>query len=69
MAALLVGAVVSGTWMVYAGYRAKPPAGTTDVLAYPQVALESSPGTEGWHDFAWSGRSTSAGSHASSPPP
>lgn len=52
MAAISWLAVVTGTWMVYPGYRAKPPAGTTDLLAYPQVVLESSPDTAGWHGFA-----------------
>lgn len=52
MAAISWLAVMTGTWLVYPGYRAKPPAGTTDLLAYPQAALQASPNTAGWHDFA-----------------
>ncbi len=37
MAAISWLAVVTGTWVVYPPYRAEPPAGTSDLLAYPQV--------------------------------
>jgi hypothetical protein len=42
--------VLSGTWMVYPGYRAEPPEGTVDVQAYPKFALEQD-GLYFWHDF------------------
>lgn len=43
--------VISGTWMVYDGYRATPPpgAGTT---AYPKADLLADPATAVWHTFA-----------------
>jgi hypothetical protein len=43
--------VLSGTYLVYPWYRAKPPAGATDLSGYPQKLLLSSPLTAGWHDF------------------
>ena len=51
MAALAWLTVISGTYIVYPWYRAIPPAGTTDLSAYPQRLLQSSPLTTGWHDF------------------
>ena len=43
--------VLSGTYLVYPWYRAKPPAGTTDLTGYPQRLLLSKPLTAGWHSF------------------
>jgi uncharacterized membrane protein len=43
---------VSGTWLVYPGYRAPPPAGAEDMSAYPKAALTAEHDTELWHTFA-----------------
>src|SRR5271167_3043059 len=43
--------VLSGAYLIYPWYRAAPPAGVTDLSAYPQRLLLSSPLTAGWHDF------------------
>jgi hypothetical protein len=51
MAVLAWLAVISGSYIVYPWYRAIPPAGTTDLTAFPQRLLLSSPRTAGWHDF------------------
>ena len=51
MAALAWLTVISGSYIVYPWYRALPPPGTTDLAAYPQRFLLSSPLTAGWHDF------------------
>jgi hypothetical protein len=51
MAALAWLATLSGAYVVYPWYRAVPPAGTTDLSAYPQRLLLSSPMTAGWHDL------------------
>ena len=49
MAALSWLTVLSGAYLVYPWYRAKPPAGTTDLSEFPQKLLLSSPKTAGWH--------------------
>jgi hypothetical protein len=41
--------VLSGAYIVYPWYRVKPPAGVTDLAAYPQRHLLASPTTAGWH--------------------
>ena len=51
MAALAWLTVLSGSYIVYPWYRANPPAGATDLSAYPQRLLLSSPLTAGWHDY------------------
>jgi hypothetical protein len=51
MAALAWLTVLSGSYIVYPWYRANPPAGMTDLSAYPQRLLLSSPLTAGWHDY------------------
>ena len=43
--------VITGTWIVYIWYRAKPPAGTTDLTAFPRSFLLSKPSTAEWHKF------------------
>lgn len=43
--------VLSGAYIVYPWYRAIPLAGTTDLSAFPQKLLMSSPTTIGWHSF------------------
>lgn len=44
-------AVISGTYIVYPWYRAKPPADVTDFANYPRSFLLSSEHTAGWHEF------------------
>jgi hypothetical protein len=51
MAALAWLTVLSGTYLIYPWYRAKPPPGAHDLSAYPQRLLISSPMTTGWHDL------------------
>jgi hypothetical protein len=51
MAALAWLAVLAGAYLVYPWYRARPPAGTTDLSGYPQRLLMSNPATTGWHDI------------------
>lgn len=41
--------VLSGAYLIYPWYRAKPPPGTRDLSAYPQKLLLSHPATAGWH--------------------
>jgi hypothetical protein len=45
-------AVITGTYLVYPGYRAKPPEGVTNLAAYPQQFLQADPNLTFWHDFA-----------------
>jgi len=42
--------VITGTWIVYPWYRAKPPTGA-DLKMFPKALLISSPNTAGWHNF------------------
>ncbi|HEY3002992.1 MAG TPA: hypothetical protein VGJ44_11660 [Kribbellaceae bacterium] len=42
--------VVTGTWLVYPGYRAKPQPGA-DLVAYPRSALLADERTAVWHHF------------------
>lgn len=43
--------VVSGTYIVYPWYRAKPPEGVTDLTAYPRSLLLAAPHLAEWHNF------------------
>ena len=43
--------VISGTWIVYPWYRAKPPEGATDLSVYPRSLILASEATARWHDF------------------
>ncbi len=43
--------VITGTWIVYPWYRAKPPAGVSDLTDYPRSLLLATPGKEEWHKF------------------
>jgi hypothetical protein len=45
------GAVITGTYIVYPLYRAKPPEGTTDLSAFPRYLLLSDESTALWHEF------------------
>src|SRR5690606_5318413 len=51
-AALLWLAVLGGTYLVFPPYRATPPAGLTDLAAYPRSLLLGSPATAWLHAFA-----------------
>jgi hypothetical protein len=50
MAAIAWATVISGTWIVYIWYRAKPPAGA-DLSHFPRYYLLSKPQTAEWHEF------------------
>lgn len=50
MAALVWLAVLTGTWIVYPGYRAEPPPGA-DLAAYPRAALLADSDLAFWHTF------------------
>lgn len=51
MAAIVWATVISGTYIVYPWYRAKPPEGATDLSTYPRSLLLSMPNTAEWHKF------------------
>jgi len=44
--------VLSGTYIVYPWYRAKPPEGLADLSEYPRYYLLSVPNLAAWHTFA-----------------
>jgi hypothetical protein len=44
-------AVITGTYLVYPGYRAEPPAAATDLSAYPREALLADDDVAAWHTF------------------
>jgi len=50
MAVLAWVAVVTGTWIVYPWYRARPPEGA-DLTDYPRSLLLGTPGRADWHTF------------------
>jgi hypothetical protein len=51
MALLAWIAVFLGAYAIYPWYRAHPPAGTLDLIGYPQHLLMSNPVTAGWHNI------------------
>jgi hypothetical protein len=51
MVALGWAAVLTGAYVVYPWYRAVPPAGVTNLAAYPQRLLLADPRTSGWHSL------------------
>ncbi len=51
MAVVAWATVISGTFIIYPWYRAKPPAGVTDFSAYPRSLLLADPGKAEWHNF------------------
>ncbi len=53
MAVLAWLTVMTGTYVVYPWYRAKPPEGTTDLSDFPRSLLLSDPDTDLWHKFAF----------------
>ncbi len=50
MALIAWGTVITGTWVVYVWYRAKPVAGT-ELFNFPRYFLLSKPNTKEWHEF------------------
>jgi hypothetical protein len=44
-------AVITGTYIVYPWYRARPPEGTTDLGNFPRSLLLADPSTAEWHRF------------------
>jgi hypothetical protein len=50
MAVMSWATVISGTWLIYPGYRAAPPAGAA-LEAYPRAWLLSGDATAWWHTF------------------
>jgi len=51
MAVVAWATVISGTFIVYPWYRAKPPTGVTDLSAYPRYLLLADPSKAAWHNF------------------
>jgi hypothetical protein len=49
MAVLAWITVLTGAYIIYPWYRAVPPAGSTNLAAFPQRLLMSSPSTIAWH--------------------
>src|SRR5215207_5536105 len=45
------GAVITGTYIVYPWYRARPPEGTTDLTNFPRSFLLADESIAGWHEF------------------
>ncbi len=43
--------VITGTYVVYVWYRAAPPAGATDLSAFPRSFLLANPSLAEWHSF------------------
>jgi hypothetical protein len=50
MAITVWGTVITGTFIVYPWYRAKPPEGA-DLSGFPRYLLLNDPSTAGWHQF------------------
>jgi purine-cytosine permease-like protein len=51
MAAVAWATVITGTYIVYPWYRAKPPEGTADLSAFPRSELLADPAKAAWHTF------------------
>ncbi len=51
MAALAWLTVLTGAYIIYPWYRAVPPAGTTNLTAFPQRLLMANPSTVAWHSL------------------
>lgn len=49
MALIAWATVISGTFIVYPWYRAKPPEGATDLTAFPRYLLLADESTAEWH--------------------
>lgn len=44
--------VISGAYVIFPAYRAAPPAGATDLVAYPRAMILANPDTAWLHSFA-----------------
>ena len=51
MAVVVWATVLTGTYIVYPWYRAKPPQGTTDLSTFPRSFLLANPAIADWHNF------------------
>jgi uncharacterized membrane protein len=51
MAALAWLTVLTGTYLIYPWYRTPPPAGTSNLAAYPRAFLLAHPSTSAWHSI------------------
>lgn len=51
MAVIAWGTVITGSYIVYPWYRAKPPEGTADLTTFPRSFLLASESTARWHEF------------------
>jgi hypothetical protein len=51
MATIAWATVITGTFIVYPWYRAKPAEGTLDLTNFPRYLLLASPDTAAWHSF------------------
>ena len=51
MAAIAWLTVLTGTYIVYPWYRAKPPQGITDLSTFPRSFLLATPNIAEWHNF------------------
>ncbi|HEX6290366.1 MAG TPA: hypothetical protein VFZ66_14345 [Herpetosiphonaceae bacterium] len=51
MALAAWGTVITGTYIVYPWYRARPPEGTADLRAYPRSFLLADENLQAWHTF------------------
>jgi hypothetical protein len=51
MAGVAWATVITGSYVVYPWYRAKPPEGTTDLTAFPRYFLLANEATAKWHEF------------------
>lgn len=51
MALAAWGTVITGTYIVYVWHRAAPPAGATDLSAFPRSYLLANPSLADWHSF------------------
>ncbi|MBA4374803.1 MAG: hypothetical protein C0401_01330 [Anaerolinea sp.] len=51
MAAVMWATVITGTYIIYPWYRAKPPEGTTELSEFARSFLLANPNTAAWHNF------------------
>jgi hypothetical protein len=51
MVVLAWATVITGAYIIYPWYRAMPPAGVTDLSAYPQQFLQHNPKMAEWHNL------------------
>jgi hypothetical protein len=51
MAGIAWATVITGTFVIYPWYRAKPADGTVDVTNFPRYLLLANPSTAEWHNF------------------